>query len=68
MISTSYIVYFLEPKLSYLLVVTSGVNLPAGLIFLTYFRRDSVEWAGRASIWLKVLMIPALATLLVLGL
>jgi 4-hydroxybenzoate polyprenyltransferase len=67
MLATSYFVYFQEPRQAYLLIVTLGVNLPIALIFLLYLRRDPSAWAGRVSIALKIIMLPALAALLVLG-
>jgi 4-hydroxybenzoate polyprenyltransferase len=68
MVAASYGVYFQQSRALYLLVVTLGVNLPSALIFLIYFRRDPIQWAGTVSIALKVIMIPALAALMALGL
>jgi len=64
----SYYVYLQVGQVAYLLIVTIGVNLPTVLIFLIYLRRDPVKWAGNVSVVLKFLMLPALASLLALGL
>ncbi len=66
--AVSYLLYSRIPHSLYLWIVTAGVNLPIVLIFLIYLQKDPVGWAGRMSLALKLLMLPALASLLVLGL
>lgn len=67
MIAVSYFVYYQRPGTVYLWIVTLCVNLPIALIFLIYLRHDPIIWAGRVSAALKVIMLPALAALLALG-
>lgn len=68
LIGASYGGYWaLELSRSYLVAISIGVSLPLALIFIIYIRNDAEEGAGRVSLALKVLMLPALVALLLAG-
>lgn len=68
MIATSLIAYFIcHFSEAYLLLVSLAVNLPVVLIVGLFVLREGEDNIRRASIALKIVMIPALVTLTVAG-
>jgi len=57
----------LNRSATYLSIVILGVDLPLAILFVLYLRRDPVGFAGRVSVVLKVLMMPALVALAAAG-
>ncbi|TFH64712.1 MAG: hypothetical protein E4G91_04960 [Candidatus Zixiibacteriota bacterium] len=68
MVVTSYISYFAcDLSTAYLLLISLAVNLPIVLIFAGFVFREREGNIKRASIALKLVMIPALVALTVAG-
>lgn len=57
----------LNRSITYLAIVIVGVDLPLAILIILYLRRDPVGFAGRVSVVLKVLMVPALVALAAAG-
>lgn len=57
----------LNRSVIYLATVFVGVDLPLAILFVLYLRRDAIGFAGRVSVVLKVLMVPALVALAAAG-
>ncbi len=57
----------LNRSVTYLAIVIVGVDAPLAILFILYLRRDPVVFAGRVSVVLKVLMVPALVALAAAG-
>ncbi len=68
LIVVSYLGYvLLHLSTAYLLLISLAVNVPLSLIFVLFVFRDGRDNMARASIALKVVMLPALGALTVAG-